>query len=77
VGSRRGPAFGRLASGESVEVDGETIAPADVSRADKPIPDRLPTDSAAEPLPNPLVTALFERGRRIESALESALASDR
>ncbi|EMA62439.1 D-aminoacyl-tRNA deacylase [Halorubrum lipolyticum] len=32
-GVPEGPAFGRLASGESVEVDGETVAPEDVSRA--------------------------------------------
>jgi len=31
-GVPEGPAFGRLADGESVEVDGETIAPEDVSR---------------------------------------------
>jgi len=48
-----------------------------VARETKPIPDRLPLTPPPSPLPNPLVTALFERGRRIESALESALASDR
>ena len=32
-GVPEGPAFGRLANGESVDVDGETVAPADVSRA--------------------------------------------
>ncbi|WP_144920023.1 D-aminoacyl-tRNA deacylase [Halorubrum salsamenti] len=32
-GVPEGPAFGRLADGESVEVDGETVAPEDVSRA--------------------------------------------
>jgi len=31
-GVPEGPAFGRLADGESVEVDGETVEPADVSR---------------------------------------------
>jgi len=32
-GVPEGPAFGRLANGESVDVDGETVAPEDVSRA--------------------------------------------
>ncbi|WP_050034188.1 D-aminoacyl-tRNA deacylase [Halorubrum halophilum] len=32
-GVPEGPAFGRLADGEAVEVDGETVAPEDVSRA--------------------------------------------
>ncbi|ELZ36994.1 hypothetical protein C471_13811 [Halorubrum saccharovorum DSM 1137] len=32
-GVPEGPAFGRLADGESVDVDGETVAPEDVSRA--------------------------------------------
>jgi D-aminoacyl-tRNA deacylase len=32
-GVPEGPAFGRLADGEPVEVDGETVAPEDVSRA--------------------------------------------
>ncbi|WP_435093989.1 D-aminoacyl-tRNA deacylase [Halorubrum sp. N11] len=32
-GVPEGPAFGRLANGESVEIDGETVAPEDVSRA--------------------------------------------
>jgi len=32
-GVPEGPAFGRLADGESVEVDGETVAPEDVSRS--------------------------------------------
>ena len=32
-GVSEGPAFGRLAGGETVEVDGETIAPEDVSRS--------------------------------------------
>jgi len=32
-GVPEGPAFGRLADGESVEVDGDTVTPADVSRA--------------------------------------------
>jgi D-aminoacyl-tRNA deacylase len=32
LGVPEGPAFGRLADGKSVEVDGETIAPETVSR---------------------------------------------
>ncbi|EMA60298.1 D-aminoacyl-tRNA deacylase [Halorubrum kocurii] len=32
-GVPEGPAFGRLADGEPVEIDGETVAPGDVSRA--------------------------------------------
>ncbi|OYR51127.1 hypothetical protein DJ71_28645, partial [Halorubrum sp. E3] len=32
-GVPEGPAFGRLAEGESIEVDGETVAPEDVSEA--------------------------------------------
>ncbi|MDZ5811119.1 D-aminoacyl-tRNA deacylase [Halorubrum sp. AD140] len=32
LGVPEGPAFGRLADGRAVEVDGETVAPADVSR---------------------------------------------
>ncbi|MGQ3327864.1 D-aminoacyl-tRNA deacylase [Halorubrum sp. FL23] len=32
-GVSEGPAFGRLAEGESIEVDGETVAPEDVSEA--------------------------------------------
>jgi D-aminoacyl-tRNA deacylase len=53
-GVPEGPAFGRLASGESVEVDGETIAPADVSRErTNRFPIDSPTDSAAEPPTEP------------------------
>ncbi|MFC7186897.1 D-aminoacyl-tRNA deacylase [Halorubrum yunnanense] len=40
-GVPEGPAFGRLADGEPVEVDGETVAPGDVSRART---DRFPID---------------------------------
>jgi len=43
-GVPEGPAFGRLADGEPVEVDGETIEPADVSRTRS---DRFPIDAAA------------------------------
>ena len=43
-GVPEGPAFGRLADGEPVEVDGETVAPEDVSR---PRTDRFPIDLAA------------------------------
>jgi len=78
-GVPEGPAFGRLASGESVEVDGETIAPADVSRERT---NRFPIDSPLTPPPSPPTEPSGDRpvrarGRRIESALESALASDR
>jgi D-aminoacyl-tRNA deacylase len=53
-GIPEGPAFGRLASGESVEVDGETVAPADVSRErTNRFPIDSPTDSAAEPPTEP------------------------
>ncbi|WP_418281605.1 D-aminoacyl-tRNA deacylase [Halorubrum sp. DTA98] len=40
-GVPEGPAFGRLSGGEAVEVDGETIAPDDVSRTTE---DRFPID---------------------------------
>ena len=43
-GVPEGPAFGRLAGGEAVEVDGETVAPEDVSRART---DRFPIDGGA------------------------------
>ena len=43
-GVPEGPAFGRLADGEPVEIDGETVAPEDVSR---PRTDRFPIDLAA------------------------------
>lgn len=43
-GVPEGPAFGRLADGEAVEVDGETIEPDDVSRTRS---DRFPIDAAA------------------------------
>ena len=43
-GVPEGPAFGRLADGESVEVDGETVAPGDVSRTRT---DRFPIDGGA------------------------------
>ncbi|WP_049906359.1 D-aminoacyl-tRNA deacylase [Halorubrum tebenquichense] len=43
-GVPEGPAFGRLADGEAVEVDGEAIEPDDVSRARS---DRFPIDAAA------------------------------
>ena len=43
-GVPEGPAFGRLAEGEPVEVDGETVAPEDVSRART---DRFPVDGDA------------------------------
>ncbi|VTT87654.1 UPF0204 protein MJ0166 [Halorubrum sp. DM2] len=43
-GVPEGPAFGRLADGEPVEVDGETIEPDDVSRSRS---DRFPIDAAA------------------------------
>jgi len=42
-GVPEGPAFGRLADGEAVEVDGETIEPDDVSRTRS---DRFPIDAA-------------------------------
>ena len=41
-GVPEGPAFGRLADGEAVEVDGETVAPDDVSRTRT---DRFPIDA--------------------------------
>ena len=43
-GVPEGPAFGRLAGGEPVEVDGETVEPADVSRTRT---DRFPIDGVA------------------------------
>ncbi|GAB7092027.1 D-aminoacyl-tRNA deacylase [Halorubrum luteum] len=43
-GVPEGPAFGRLADGESVEVDGETVEPTDVSRRTE---DRFPVRGAA------------------------------
>ena len=43
-GVPEGPAFGRLADGEPVEVDGETVEPGDVSRTRT---DRFPIDGAA------------------------------
>ncbi|QAU12569.1 hypothetical protein EKH57_07440 [Halorubrum sp. BOL3-1] len=43
-GVPEGPAFGRLADGESVEVDGETVEPGDVSRTRA---DRFPVDADA------------------------------
>ena len=44
AGVPEGPAFGRLADGESVAVDGETVEPADVSRTRT---DRFPIDADA------------------------------
>ena len=43
-GVPEGPAFGRLADGEAVEVDGETVEPEDVSRTRT---DRFPVDATA------------------------------
>ena len=43
-GVPEGPAFGRLADGEAVDVDGETVEPGDVSRTRT---DRFPIDGAA------------------------------
>ena len=43
-GVPEGPAFGRLADGEPVEVDGETVEPADVSRTQT---ERFPIDGTA------------------------------
>jgi D-aminoacyl-tRNA deacylase len=43
-GVPEGPAFGRLADGEAVEVDGETVAPAEVSRTRA---NRFPIDGNA------------------------------
>ena len=45
-GVSEGPAFGRLADGEPVEVDGETVTPDAVSRART---DRFPIDAATAP----------------------------
>jgi D-aminoacyl-tRNA deacylase len=42
-GVPEGPAFGRLADGETVEVDGETVEPGDVSRTRA---DRFPVDGS-------------------------------
>ncbi|WP_096393537.1 D-aminoacyl-tRNA deacylase [Halorubrum trapanicum] len=43
-GVPEGPAFGRLADGETVEVDGETVGPEDVSRTRT---DRFPIDAGS------------------------------